>query len=118
MPPLNPTVRRFRKMIYKVRARYIKEKVGAFCIKLTDGTIKSQRPDGEEMVASMKRAKITEPGVIEWYEMCFCSTPLKHERETQLDFYFTEFTTEPVDDYGKVEGSSLWSYMESKAKTD
>ena len=58
-------------MIYKVRAKIIEEKLGDFYEKLTDGTINSQRPDGEEMVSSMKRAVLTEPGFIEWFEMCF-----------------------------------------------
>jgi len=98
-------------MIYKVRASYIEEKVGSFYLKLTDGTIESQRPDGEEMVASMKRAKITEPGVIEWYEMCFCPIPLQHERETWYELYFSEMTTELVEDYGEVKGESFWDFL-------
>jgi len=100
-------------MIYKVRAKIIEEKLAEFYKKLTDGTIQNQRPDGEEMVDSMKRAKLTEPGFIEWFEMCFCPTPLKHERETHYDYYFTEIETELVKDYGEVEGKSFWSYMQS-----
>ena len=100
-------------MIYKVRAKFIEEKLGDFYKKLTDGTIQNQHPDGEEIVDSMKRAKIAEPGIIQWFEMCFCPTPLKHERETQYDKYLSEIETELVDDYGEVEGKSFWSYMES-----
>ena len=59
----------------------------------------------------MKRAVLTEPGVAEWYEMCFCPSPLYHERTTQYDLHFSEMTAEEVDDYGEVEGDSLWSYM-------
>jgi hypothetical protein len=59
-------------------------------------TVAKQRPDGEEIVASMKRAVLTGPGVAEWYETCFCPTPLYHERQTQYDFYFTDMTTEPA----------------------
>jgi len=100
-------------MIYKVQAKFIQERLGEFYEKLTDGTIKSQRPDGEEMVNSMKRAKLTEAGIVEWYEMCFCQTPLKHERETHYDFYFLEIETEIVKEYGEIEGESFWSLMES-----
>ena len=100
-------------MIYKVRAKIIEEKLGDFYEKLTDGTINSQRPDGEEMVSSMKRAVLTEPGFIEWFEMCFCPTPLQHERETQYDSYFSKIDTELVDSYGKINGESFWSYMQS-----
>ena len=75
-------------MIYKVRAKYKKEHANEFFKKLTDGSISNQKPDGNEIVSSMKRAKIIEPGIIAWYEMCFCSSPLKHERSTVYDFYF------------------------------
>jgi hypothetical protein len=103
-------------MIYKVKARVIDETIGEFYGKLNDGTVSKQRPDGEEIVASMKRAVLTGPGMAEWYEMCFCPTPLYHERQTQYDFYFTDMTTEAAEGYGEIEGESLWSYMASKAK--
>ena len=89
-------------MIYKVKATVIDEKIGEFYRKLADGTVAKQRPDGEEIVASMKRAVLTEAGTAEWYEMCFCHTPLHHERQTQYDAYFTDMTTEPVNAYGEI----------------
>jgi hypothetical protein len=103
-------------LIYKVKARVIDETIGEFYRKLADGTVAKQRPDGEEIVASMKRAVLTEPGVAEWYETCFCPTPLYHERQTQYDFYFTDLTTEPAKEYSEIQGASLWSYMASKAE--
>jgi len=104
-------------MIYKVKATIIENKIGELYLKLTDGTIAKQRPDGTEIIASMKRAVLTGPGVAEWYEMCHCPSPLHHERKTQYDFYFTKITTIAVDDYGEIEGDSLWVYMASKADT-
>ena len=83
-------------MIYKGKAKIIEETIGEFYRKLADGTVAQQRPDGEEITASMKRAVLTAPGVAEWYEKCFCPTPLAHERQTQYDFYFTDMTTEPA----------------------
>jgi hypothetical protein len=103
-------------MIYKVRARVIDDTIGEFYRKLADGTVAKQRPDGEEIVASMKRAVLTGPGVAEWYEMCFCPTPLSHERQTQYDFYLTDMTTETAEGYGDIRGESLWSYMASEAE--
>jgi len=100
-------------MIYKIRSKFIEERLGDFYEKLTDGTINNQHPDGQEIVASMKRAKLTIPGVVEWFEMCFCPTPLQHERKTNYDLYFSDIETELVEDYGEVEGKSFWSYMES-----
>lgn len=101
-------------MIYKVSARYKKEKAGEFFDKLTDGTVSSQKPDGQEIIASMQRAKIIKPGVIEWFEMCFCSSPLQHERATVYDHYLFDISTEFVDNYGEVKGKSFWSYLKSK----
>ena len=100
-------------MIYKVRAKYKKERVSEFFEKLTDGSVSNQKPDGKEIVSSMQRAKIVEPGIIEWFEMCFCSSPLRHERATVYDHYLFDLSTEIADDYGKVEGKSFWSYLNS-----
>jgi hypothetical protein len=104
-------------MIYKVRAKIIEETIGEFYRKLADGTVAKQRPDGEEITASMKRAVLTAPGVAEWYEKCFCPTPLQHERRTQYDFYFTDMMTAEAEGYGEIKGESLWNYMASKAGT-
>jgi hypothetical protein len=102
-------------MIYRVKARVIDDTIGEFYCKLADGTVAKQRPDGEEIVASMKRGVLTGPGVAEWYEKCFCPTPLQHERQTQYDFYFTEMTTTEAEGYGEIKGASLWDYIASKA---
>ncbi|HMF45473.1 MAG TPA: hypothetical protein VKE29_02260 [Candidatus Udaeobacter sp.] len=103
-------------MIYKVKARVIDDAIGEFYRKLADGTVAKQRPDGEEIVASMKKAVLTGPRVAEWYEKCFCPTPLQHERQTQYDSYFTDMTTTEAEGYGGIKGESLWDYMASKAE--
>jgi hypothetical protein len=103
-------------MIYKVKAKIIEDTIGGFYRKLADGMVAKQRPDGEEITASMKRAVLTAPGVAEWYEKCFCPTPLYHERQTQYDFYFTDMTTAEAEGYGEIKGESLWDYMASKAR--
>ena len=102
-------------MIYKVRARIIEDSMADFYQKLTDGTIASQKPDGEEILDSMKRAVITEPDVVEWYETCYCDTPLHHERTTQYDSHFTELVTEEVDAKGSIQGEPFWAYLKEKA---
>ena len=63
----------------------------------------------------MRAAKITSPGKLEWYETCYCETPLKHERETVYDKYFAELSAEPADEYGEVRGESFWSFLEDAA---
>ena len=98
-------------MIYKVKAKYRSEKLGEFVKKLTDGSISRQQPDGEEIVSAMQEARVTSPGVIEWFETCFCSTPLKHERDTVYDHFLSEIETEEVDELGEIEGTSFWAHL-------
>ena len=98
-------------MIYSIKAKFNSEKMKQFFQKLTDGTIESQKPDGAEILNSMKRAKITESGVIEWSEMCFCSPPLKHERQTVYDKFFSDMEIKTIDDYTEFEGKSFFDYL-------
>ena len=58
-------------MIYAVAAKLKEEKVAEFLQRLSDGTIASQEPGGEEMVVSMARARIGDDGVSRWSEICF-----------------------------------------------
>jgi hypothetical protein len=98
-------------MIYSIKARIIEEKMKEFFQMLNDGTIEKQKPDGAEILNSMKRAKITEPGVIEWSEMCFCSPPLDHERQTVYDKFFSDMEIKIIDDYTEFEGKSFFDYL-------
>ena len=102
-------------MIYSVKAKFIERKMKEFFQKLTDGTIENQKPDGAEILNSMKRAKITKSGVIEWSEMCFCSPPLKHERQTVYDKFFSDMETKIIDDYTEFEGESFFDYLKGLA---
>ena len=103
-------------MIYSVKARFIEEKMGEFYRKLTDGTIQNQKPDGQEIVNSMKRAKITEPNTVQWSEMCFCPTPLKHERETIYNHFLTNMETEIIDDNAEFDGDLFFEFLEKQFK--
>jgi len=98
-------------VIYSIKARYIEKKTVEFYQKLTDGTIQNQKPDGQEIINSMKRAKITEPNTIQWSEMCFCPTPLKHERETVYNHFLTDMETEIIDDYVEYEGEFFMDFL-------
>ncbi len=96
---------------YSVKAKFIENMMDQFYQKLTDGTIANQKPDGNEIIASMKRAKVTGPNIIEWSEMCFCSSPLKHERETVYNHYLTDLETKVVTEYVKFDGESFMEYL-------
>ena len=98
-------------MIYSIKGKFIQEKMQEFFQKLTDGTIENQKPDGLEIISSMKRAKITEPGIIQWSEMCFCSPPLKHERQTVYDKYFSELEINQIEDYVDFKGESFFNFL-------
>jgi hypothetical protein len=94
-------------MIYQVKAKFNYDKAHEFYKKLMDGTIGKQRPDGQEIVSSMNRATIDDNGKINWTELCYCSTPLQHERATVYDIYFTDMEIEPDSDYKTFEGRSF-----------
>tara|TARA_B100000315_G_scaffold83832_1_gene76846 strand:+ start:237 stop:551 length:315 start_codon:yes stop_codon:yes gene_type:complete len=98
-------------MIYSVKARLIGDRAEEFHRVLTDGSIERQKPDGAEIVQAMRRARVAEDGSVRWTETCFCSTPLKHERETQLDRYFTEIETEAVDAHAEFPGKPLMARL-------
>ena len=102
--------------IYSVKARYIEGKMKEFNQKLTDGTTQNQKPDGQEIVNSMKRAKITEPNVIQWSEMCFCSPPLKHERETVYNQFLENIETKVIDEYVEYEGELFMDFLVKQNK--
>ncbi len=102
-------------MIYRVRARFRETSAREFYRKLTDGTIAGQEPDGQEMVDSMHRAVVSDAGNIEWSEVCYCPTPLAHERQTVLDHYFDDITTEPIESYETYPGQPFLDYLSELA---
>ncbi len=99
-------------MRYLVRAHFIEEKMGEFFRKLSDDTIARQKPDGQEILNSMQRARITAPGFIEWCETCYCTTPLAHERATVYKHYLTDIRTQEIDSDLDVMGDSFWDYLQ------
>ena len=103
-------------MHYTVTGRIIPEAAAEFLRKLTDGTIVSQKPDGKEIVASMNRAVIDDEAVVRWSEVCYCPTPLQHERATVYDRHFTDLETEEVEEYVGFEGKPFMEYLEHQAK--
>lgn len=103
-------------MKYKVQANLITDKAAAFYEVLTDGTVQNQRPDGDAIVSAMREAKITGPDTIEWYETCYCASPLKHERETVYDKYLTNIATDLVEQVGDIEGESFWDYLQNTGR--
>ncbi len=101
-------------MYYAVTAHFKPETAAELLRKVTDGTIESQKPDGREIVSSMKRAVIDEEGVVQWSEVCYCPTPLQHERATVYDHHFTDLQTKEVEDYVEFEGVPFMEFLEKR----
>ena len=104
-------------MYYVVTARFKPFTAADFYEKLTDGTIASQKPDGKEIVASMRRTKISQDGTVRWSEVCYCPTPLQHERETVYDHFFKDIQTDEVEDYVEFEGEDFMEHLADAGKT-
>ena len=82
-------------MYYRVRGRLLPGVAAELYRILADGTVARQRPDGPEIVASMRRA-ISAGEEVHWTETGSCPTPLQHERATVYDRFFTEMVAEPA----------------------
>ena len=96
-------------MQYFVSARPILAEMTRFWSLLNDGTINAQKPDGSEIVTSMKRA-VVKGDKVSWYETCFCSPPLQHERSTVYDRFFTDMKIEPGVGPA-LEGERFWDQL-------
>ena len=105
-------------MYYTVSARLKEETAAELLRKLNDGTIESQQPDGSEIVASMHRARVDGSGLIRWSEVCYCPTPLQHERATVYDHHFDDLSTEPTDGYKDFEGQKFMEYLARLAEQE
>ncbi|MDE0095301.1 MAG: hypothetical protein OXS40_02820 [Gammaproteobacteria bacterium] len=99
-------------MIYRVKGRLKEALVVELHRKLTDGSIKNQRPDGGEIYDAMNTAVIDENGETTWSMSCFCSTPLAHERETVFDLHFDDLKIESVPTRESYQGRSFMAYLE------
>ncbi len=98
-------------MHYAVTARFYSDTAAEFHRLLTDGTIKSQKPDGKEIVASMKRAKIDGKGIVRWSEVCYCPTPLAHERATVYDRFFNGIEATEIDSHVEFDGDEFMNWL-------
>ena len=101
-------------MIYEVSARFKADTAAEFLQKLTSGTIASQKPDGQEIVDSMNRARIDDSGIARWSEVCYCSTPLAHERATVYDQHFTELETKEIPAHVEFEGQPFMEHLQQQ----
>jgi hypothetical protein len=104
-------------MLYLVKARLKATEMTKLWGLLNDGTIEAQQPDGSEIVASMRRALINGDKV-EWQETCYCNPPLRHERATVYDQFFTNVEALPLVGSKSLKGDSFWRYLEDESKAN
>lgn len=102
-------------MLYSVHARLRPGTEAALLRRLTDGSVAAQRPDGREIVAAMERAVVTASGEVAWTETCYCSPPLRHERETVLDDHFAFTEIAPAGDGPPPAGTPLMAHLRRAA---
>ena len=105
-------------MFYKVRARLKSDTAVEFRRKLLDGTIQRQKPDGQEIVDSMRRAVVTDSGEVEWSEVCYCQEPLHHERTMVYDYHFGDLETEEVEGYQEHEGRPFMEHLDELVRSE
>ena len=98
-------------MIYKVQARIKQSKYEEFYQLLNGGSLEEQAPDGPEILASMSRATVDSSGLVRWTETCYCPTPLRHERATVYDKYFSDLQTEETENHERFEGDSFIEHI-------
>lgn len=102
-------------MIYRVKACFRADAAQEFYRLLTDGTIAAQKPDGQEIIGAMQRARITSPGTVEWTEQCFCPTPLAHERATVYDRFFDRMSIHPIGRPVEIAGTPFMDHLAGQA---
>ena len=100
-------------MLYVVKARPIVTEMSRLWTILNNGTVESQEPDGREILASMRRA-VMKNGKVEWHETCYCNPPLRHERATVYDPFFSDMEIRPLVATEPLLGESFWRYLEDR----
>ena len=55
---------------------------------------------------------------VEWHETCYCSPPLRHERATVYDQFFSDIEIGPLVGTLPLEGESFWRYLESRNRDE
>ncbi len=65
----------------------------------------------------MERARITEPGIVAWTELCYCTPPLAHERATVYDRFFTDIRIVEASEHVRIKGESFVEFLRASALT-
>lgn len=98
-------------MIYSVRARWLSHAAADFYRQLIDGTLAKEHPAGREILASMRRARVTAPNVVQWTESCHCQPPLDRDRRTVYDSHFGDMEATPVHEHDLQPGQPFMQFL-------
>jgi hypothetical protein len=88
--------RRLYKMAYYLVRAKPKANLAELRAKLDAGEIALLEPFGREMQQCLSKARLDAEGFAVWEELCYCSPPLKQEREV-LDLYFSDLSTQSLN---------------------
>jgi hypothetical protein len=54
---------------------------------IEEGTLGAGSVAGDEYIANMEHARLSQEGTAHWVETCFCSTPLEEERPYWEEYF-------------------------------
>jgi hypothetical protein len=74
-------------MRYLVQARLKSGKVEPLLAAVQDGSLGAGSIAGDEYVHDMQHARLTDDGIAQWVEVCYCATPLQEERPYWEEFF-------------------------------
>ena len=77
-------------MRYLVTARVKSDQAPALADALDRGTLGRGSVAGDEYFRNMNDARAHEDGLVQWVEVCYCSTPLAEEREYWEEYFVLE----------------------------
>jgi hypothetical protein len=83
---------------YLVRAMLDQSKRDHLKSRLASGEISAMKPFGTALHYGLENARLEADGTAIWEEEDYCRPPLAMERAAVLDTYFTDLSTEPVEE--------------------
>ncbi len=96
-------------MDYRVKARVLEGKEKTLREAIETGALGKGEVFEKEMQGAMQEARVSD-GLITFYEICYCPSPLLQEHE-YYDRYLEILETQVVEDRPPLEGEPLGEYL-------
>jgi hypothetical protein len=98
-----------KKMDYRVKARVLEGKEKTLREAIETGALGKGEIFEKEMQGAMQEARVSN-GLITFYEICYCPSPLQEERE-YYDRYLEILEAQVVEGRPSLEGEPLGEYL-------